>query len=154
MRTHLAGLSVRSDTSLKSSKSLKTKAVDCSSLSSAFSSIIPPGWDSPAFCSNLKHASSEGMKVASNFKPALARVIYEWSQRTPEEAPLALEGGSLGLLGPSGGAKTSWKMSSAVAPYFLEHFLGSKFLLLVPLPGPGGPTRGVSDKIVSAEGDF
>ena len=72
--------------------------MDCSSLSSAFSSIIPPGWDSPAFCSNSYHASRlEGMRVASNFKPALARVIYEWrtsSSCCKKRPPTKFEGSS------------------------------------------------------------
>ena len=58
---------------------LSSKASECASLSIAFSIIILPGWDSLTFCTNLYHASRlQGMKVASNFNPALARVIYEW----------------------------------------------------------------------------
>ena len=57
---------------------LSSKASECTSLPIAFSNIILPGWDSLAFRTNLYHASRlKGMKIASNFKPALARVIYE-----------------------------------------------------------------------------
>ena len=64
---------------------LSRKAMDCFSLSSAFSNIIPPVWDSLAFCDNFYHASRlEGMRFAYSSKPASAKVIYGWRAGSPD----------------------------------------------------------------------
>ena len=53
---------------------LAEKAKECSNLASALSSIIPPGWDSPAFCSNLYFAPLfDCLKYAPGSKHA-----HEW----------------------------------------------------------------------------
>ena len=62
---------------------LAGKATDSSSLHIAYAEIRPPGWDAPAFCSNLFYASQfNGLRHGSQCKVALARVIYEWSTNT------------------------------------------------------------------------
>ena len=44
---------------------LATQARECSNLANAFSSMIPPGWDSPALCSDLHFTSRfQGLKYA------------------------------------------------------------------------------------------
>ena len=54
-------------------------ASESSCLSLAYSEMKPPGWDSPAFCSNLFHASIfSGLRHGSQYEVSLARVIYEW----------------------------------------------------------------------------
>ena len=56
---------------------LSSKARECASLSIALSGRSPAGWDRFAFCANLCFASRlNGMRVASGFKAACARVIY------------------------------------------------------------------------------
>ena len=58
---------------------LAAKARESSCLSLAYREMRPPGWDAPAFCSNLFHASQfSGLRHGSQCKVALARVIYEW----------------------------------------------------------------------------
>ena len=65
---------------------LADKARESSCLSLACKEIRPPGWDAPAFCFNLYHASRlEGLRHGSQCKVALARVIYEWNLVWPVE---------------------------------------------------------------------
>ena len=59
---------------------LSVKARDSSCLSLAYREMKPPGWDAPAFYSNVYHASLfNGLRHGSQCKASLARVIYEWT---------------------------------------------------------------------------
>ena len=59
---------------------LSVKARESSCLSLAYREMKPPGWDAPAFCSNLFHSSQfANLRHGSTCKIALARVIYEWT---------------------------------------------------------------------------
>ena len=65
-------------------KSLLFVSESSSCLAHAFNSsnIIPPGWDSPAFCSNLFHAVKfNGFQHASKFKPQLDKAIKLWKRK-------------------------------------------------------------------------
>jgi hypothetical protein len=58
---------------------LRSLAVDCFVLAKAFTTIIPPGWDSNAFCSNLFEASQFHSKFISvGARAPLRRVLLEW----------------------------------------------------------------------------
>jgi hypothetical protein len=49
-------------------------------------SIIPPGWDSPAFCSNLFHAQKfERLQHASKCKSELHEAIKKWTRKPSGE---------------------------------------------------------------------
>ena len=65
-------------------KSLLFVSESSSCLAHAFNSsnIIPTGWDSPAFCSNLFHAVKfNGLQHASKFKPQLDKAIKLWKRK-------------------------------------------------------------------------
>ena len=61
---------------------LAGKACESSSLHLAYNEIIPPGWDAPAFCTNLFHARRfVGLRHGSSCKVPLARTTYEWKAK-------------------------------------------------------------------------
>jgi hypothetical protein len=58
---------------------LSDKARECSSLHLAYTEIKPPGWDAPAFCTNLAEAVKfKGLRHSSTCKIALSRAVCDW----------------------------------------------------------------------------
>ena len=60
-------------------KELISAAESAQCLASAYRNIIPPGWDSPAFCSNLYNASCmTSLRHASQCSNILSGAIQQW----------------------------------------------------------------------------
>ena len=112
----------------KQHKHLSEIAVESSCLALAFRTIIPPGWDSPAFVSNLSQALRfDGLKHSSNCAYELESAITVWksrnyAQKSPKDDQKVVQRCPWGTFWGSSGERQQ------------EHPAGVCRVLLLPVP--------------------